>query len=107
MITDKSTISDTQVLKSMEWTKGLSRAGLTNMLFMPHFGRSVQVNAYVKQLLFYFHRRCLWLDHPYPINVELISRITSLQKEGDDPAPFLAKQDINPIKWKHNLQQVG
>ena len=88
----------------MDWGEGLAHAGPTNMLFMPYFGHSVQVNTYVKQLLFYFHRGCLWLDQPYPIDAELISRITGLSNEGDDPVLYLAKQDVNPIKRNHSLQ---
>ena len=87
----------------MDWAEGVTRAGLTNMLFMPHFGHSVQVNTYMKQLLVYFHKGCLWMDQPYLVDVELISRITGLPNEGEDPVPYMAKQDINLIKKKHKL----
>ena len=40
--------SDAQVLKPKKWSKGLATVGLTNMLFMPHFGHSIQVNTYMK-----------------------------------------------------------
>ena len=41
------------------------------------------------------------------VDAELISRIIGLPNEGDDPAPYLAKKDVKPIKWKHSLQQAG
>jgi len=44
-----------------------------------------------------FHRGYLWLDQPYPVNAELIARITGLPNDGKDPLPYLAK---------HNLQRV-
>ena len=55
MVMEQSDTSDAQVLRPMEWVEGLSYPGLENMLFMPHFGHSIQVNAYVKQLLVFFH----------------------------------------------------
>ena len=82
----------------MDSAEGLACVGLTNMLFMPYFGYSVQVNMYAKKLLVSFHRGCLWLDQPYPMDVEFISRITSLPNEGDNPMPYLAKKDVKPIK---------
>ena len=68
------------------------------MLFMPHFSHSVQVNTYVKELLVLFHKGFLWLDRPYPVDAELISRIIGLPNEGNDLVPYLAKKDIKPIK---------
>ena len=93
-----------KVIKPKKWARGLATTGLTNMLFIPHFSHSVQVNTYVKQLLVCFHRGYLWLDHPYLVNAELIVRITGLPTEGKDPLPYLAKHNTKPIKQKHNLQ---
>ena len=61
---DSMVLSGAQVLRSMEWAKGVSRVGLMNLLFMPHFGHSLQMVTYVKQLLVLFHRGCMWLDRP-------------------------------------------
>ena len=47
------------------------------------------------------------MDQPYPVNVELISRITGLRSEGKDPLPYLAKHNIKPIKQKNSRQRVG
>ena len=77
------------------------------MLFIPHFGHSIQVNTYVKQLLVCVHRGYLWLDQPYPITIELIARIIGLPNDNKDPLPYLAKHNTKPIKQKHNLQRAG
>ena len=53
---------------------------------------------YVKQLMACFHRRCMWLDRPYSIDVELISSIIGLQNQGDNPVPYLAQKDTTHIK---------
>ena len=37
-----------KVIKPKKWDKGLGTAVLTNMLFIPHFGHSMQVNTYIK-----------------------------------------------------------
>ena len=92
-----------RVIKLKVWAEGLATSGLTNMLFMPHFGHSVQASTYVKQLLFCIHQGYLSLDQPYPITVELIVRITGLPSKGKDPLPYLAKHNTQDIKWKQNL----
>ena len=54
----------------------------------PNFGPIVEVNACVKQLLVFFHGRCLWLDTKVSVDVDLIDRITMLPKAGVDPTKF-------------------
>ena len=39
---------DVKVIKPKDWAEGLAFAGLTNILFMPHFGHSIQAITYVK-----------------------------------------------------------
>ena len=46
----------------MEWERGLEKVGLLSLMYMPHFGHSMDVNACVKQLLVSFHGGFLWLD---------------------------------------------
>ena len=90
-----------------KWAKGLATAGLTNMMFMPHFGHSIQVNTYMKQLLVFFHGGYLWLDQPYPVDIDLIARITGLPNEEKDLMLYLSKHNTKTIKQKDNLQRVG
>ena len=94
----QATAFNAQVIELEKWAKGLAVARLTNMLFMPHFGHSLQVNTYVKQLVVCFHRGYLWLDQPHPVNAELIVRITRLPNDGKDPLPYLSKHNTKPIK---------
>ena len=46
----------------MEWERGLDKVVLLSLMHMPHIGRSVEVNACVKQLLVSFHGGFIWLD---------------------------------------------
>ena len=98
MVPSQHDLSGAQVLKPMEWAEGFYHVGLINLLFMPHFSHSLQVNTYVKKLLVCFHRGFLWLDRPYPVDIKLILVITGLPNKGDDPVPYLAKKDTNQIK---------
>ena len=52
----------------------------------------------MKKVLVYFHIGFLWLDQPYPVDAELISSITGLPNQGDNPAPYLAQKDTTRIK---------
>ena len=65
-----------QLIVPMEWDRGMDQVILVNLLDMPHFGRSKEVNTYVRQLLVCFHGGFMWIDKPYSINVELIALIT-------------------------------
>ena len=100
MVSSQPDPTEAQVPRPMEWVEGFIHAGLMNLLFMPHFGHILQVNNYVKQQLVFFHSGFLWLDRPYMFDVELISVITSLQKKGDEPAPYFSKKDTSRIKQK-------
>ena len=63
----------------------LEQSGLLNVLRLPHFGRSTEVNAVVPVLLSCVHGGYLWLGHKIDLNVNLIHRITSLSKTGKYP----------------------
>ena len=52
-----------------------------------------EVNDYVKQLLVYFHGRCLWLDRKISMDMELIASIIGLALVGVDPTPFFIRKD--------------
>ena len=58
---------------------------------MPHFGRSAEINNYVKKLLVFFHGGYLWPDNPISMDIELIATITGLPVVGMNPTPFLRK----------------
>jgi hypothetical protein len=60
------------------WVAGLVKLGIMNLLNISHFGRSVEINAFVKMLLSCIHGLFLWLDKLVSIEIELISQITKL-----------------------------
>ena len=68
-----------------------------NLLKIPHFGRSLELNAMVKIMLSCVHEGYLWLDRKIDLNVNVIHRITSLSKAGNDlGAHFIGKS----VDWK-------
>ena len=58
------------------------------MMYMSHFGRNMEVNKFVKQLLVSFHGGFIWLDQKIYVDVELIAVITGLPLVGLDLTPF-------------------
>ena len=71
------------------WASGLEKYGLLGLINMPHFGRSNEAHACVKQLLACFHGGMLWLTMPIPVTVEFIANITGLPKAGEDPVQYI------------------
>ena len=63
----------------------LEPTGLLNLLRLPHFGRSAEVNAVVRVLLSCLHGGYLWLGRKVDLNIDLIHRITGLSKIGKIP----------------------
>ena len=106
MVPNQFDPSGAQLLKLMELAEGFSHTGFINLLFMPHFSHSLQVNTYVKQLLVLFHRGCMWLDKQHSVVAELILAIIGLPNQGDDLAPYLAQKDTTQIKRKFNLKRA-
>ena len=90
----------------------LERSGLLNVLRLPHFGRSAEVNAVVRILLSCVHGGYLWLGHKIDLNVDLIHRVTGLSKTGKDPEIQItgktkdSKLPVALVK-KYQLQRGG
>jgi hypothetical protein len=74
------------------WAIGLKKSGILNLLEVPHFGRSLEINGCVKLLPSCVHGRTLWLDPPVSIDIALIARITRLPKVGDNPDTSFNKE---------------
>ena len=68
----------------MEWDRGPEQSGLLSLLYMPHFGHSIEVNTFVQQLMVSFHGGFLCLDEVYYMHVKLIVAITGLPLSGID-----------------------
>jgi hypothetical protein len=73
------------------WETRLEKSGILNLLEVPHFGRSLEINACVKLLLSCIHGGTLWLDPPVSIDTALIAWITGLPKAGEDPTTLFNK----------------
>ena len=67
------------------WVLGLHKAGLLNLLQVPHFERNLINDICVLQLLTLFHDEALWLGEFVPIDSALIHRIIALPNQGTNP----------------------
>jgi hypothetical protein len=56
------------VIEPKIWETWLQKVGLMNLFDIPHFGRSVEINAYVKMLLSCVHGGYLWINIPESID---------------------------------------
>jgi hypothetical protein len=61
------------LLETKMWVIGVEKSGILNLLEVPHFGRSLEINAYVKLLFNYVHGGTLWLDPLVLIDTTLIA----------------------------------
>lgn len=78
-----------------EQIKRLAPLGLLNLLQIPHFGRSPELNAIVKVLLSCVHDDYFWLDRKIDLNVDAIHRITGLSKVGADPSMHFVGNNLD------------
>jgi hypothetical protein len=65
-----------------QWAAGLAKARILGLLDILHFGRGLDVNKYVKQLMVVTHRGYLWLEHVVSIDMDLIAYIIGLPTQG-------------------------
>ena len=87
-------------------------SGLLNLLQIPYFGRSNEINVVVKVLLSCMHGGHMWLDCRFDITIDLIHRITGLSKKGADlVAHFVGKDQDKKLVVrlinKYNLMRGG
>jgi hypothetical protein len=61
---------------------------ILNLLEIPHFGRSKEINICVKLLLSFLHKGFLWLDKVVFIDTQLIAHITRLPLVGEYILPL-------------------
>ena len=83
-----------------------------NLLQIPHFGRSNEINVVVKFLLSCVYGEHLWLDRRVDLMIDLIHRIIGFSKNGADPTTHFVGKDrdgklaVKLIK-KYNLTKGG
>lgn len=70
--------SSVTTMEPRMWVKGVDKAGLLNMLWVPHYNRTSITMMVIKKLLCLVHDGCLWPEEPIPITDMLIHRITQL-----------------------------
>jgi hypothetical protein len=68
------------------WETLLDKLGILNLLQIPHFGRSAQINACINMVLSCVHGIYLCLDIVVFIDIELIVQITGLPTIVEDPS---------------------
>jgi hypothetical protein len=85
---------------------GVGKTCILNLLDIPHFGRSAEINICVKLLLICVHGLFLWLDRPVSIDIELIAWITGFPSKGEDPSLLFTKQFKGESIGRNNEGQV-
>jgi hypothetical protein len=60
------------VIEPQTWEKGLDKDDILNLFDIPHFGRSTEINIYIKLLLRCVHISYLWIDRSISLNTNLI-----------------------------------
>ena len=101
-----------RALERQSWIASLQPSGLLNLLQIPHFRHSNDINAVMKVLLSCVHGGHLWLDHRVDITIDLIHQIMGLNKTRANPAAhFVGKdQDKKMATWlikKYSLTRGG
>ena len=101
-----------EALTPQSWIASMQPSRLLNLLQIPHFRRSNEINVVVKVLLSCVHGGHLWLDHKVNITIDLIHQIIGLSKTGADPVAHFVGKDydkklvVRLIK-KYNLTRGG
>lgn len=72
-------------LEPQKWLHGVEKAGLLNLLWVPHFHRPPITIFVLRKLLCLVHDGYLWLEEPIPIMKNLIHHISRLPYKGKDP----------------------
>lgn len=96
-----------------KWLRGVEKAGLLNLTWIPHNHRAAITIFVIRKLLCLVHEWYLWLDEPIPIMADLVHRITHLPIKGNDPIDIartssdvgLAK--VMKAKYKLEKQKRG
>jgi len=77
-------------LEPQAWARGLENVRVLNLLGIPHFGCSPDVNCCVNLFLSCVHGRFTWLDINISNYADTIKDITGLPAAGEDPAGLFA-----------------
>jgi len=96
-------------LEPRKWLRGVEKAGLLHLLWIPHFHCVLITIFVIRQLLFLVHDGYLWMEEPIPITTDLIHRISRLPCKGKDPMVIVGKsRDLaltEAMKKKYKLEK--
>ena len=112
MVMTMNPATKVEALTPQAWIASLQPSRLLNLLQIPHFGQSNEINMVVKVLLSCMHRGHLWIDHGVDITIDLIHWIMGLSKTRVDPVAHFVRKDqdkklaVQLIK-KYNLTRGG
>lgn len=67
-------------LEPRRWLRGADKAGLFNLLWVPHCNRTLITVLVIKQILCLVHDGCLWLEETIPITDKLIHSCPTQEK---------------------------
>lgn len=84
---------DKEVISPVDWAKPIYRSTILNVLRLPHFARSLEVNVVVKFLLTWMHGGYLRMDSRISLDPHLIGRLKHLSKQGIDPVAIFVGKD--------------
>ena len=103
-------ITQVEVLALQEWIENFAPFGLLNLLWIPHFGCSLELNAVMKVLLSFVHDGYSWLDRKIDINVDVIHHIIGLNKVCADPSMHFVSKNLDrklvaKLTKEHNLSK--
>lgn len=73
-------------LEMRTWLRGVEKARLLKLLWVPHYHHTPVIIFIIRQLPCLVQDGCLLLEVPIPIADHLIHRITRLPYSGEDPA---------------------
>lgn len=88
-------ITQADVFVPQEWIERLAPSGLLNLLWIPHFRQSPELNAMIKVLLSCMHNGYFWLDKKIDMNVDAIHLITNLSKVGTNPSMHFIGKNLD------------
>jgi len=74
------------VMELWRWLKGVEKEGFLNLLWVPHYNHTPVTNLVIKQLLWFIHDGCLWVEETIHIIDMLIHQIMHLPYTGENPA---------------------
>ena len=80
-------------LEPWKWLRGVEKARLLHLLWVPHFHHTPITIFIIWQLLCLVHDGYLWLEEPIPIMADLIHRISQLPCKGKDPITIAGKSN--------------